>query len=433
MKIAVIGTGYVGITTIASLGELGYQLIGVDQDDKKIDQLKKGRLPIYEPGVESVIQSLLKQQTLEFTNRVEEAVDKAEVLFITVGTPSVTDGRTNMKYIDAVAMEIGRHIKEHRVIVNKSTAPVGTTGRIESIINDQLITRDYTVTFDVVSNPEFLQEGMALQGARNPYRIILGCQSLKATEVMLKLYQKIDVPKQITSPREAEMIKYASNGFLATKITFINEIARLCDRLEVDVTEVAKGVGADKRIGDYFLSAGLGYGGSCFPKDISSLIMMGREAGVEMNLLKIVQEINQTQTDWFMNKIKETMMDLKGKRIALLGLAFKPDTDDIREAPSLRLCRRLLEEEAIVVGFDPVANHKVEEQVLDISIANDAYQAVEDADAVAICTEWKEFLHLDWRKIKSLMKGTLIYDGRNALDREMLKSVGFQYWGVGRN
>lgn len=433
MKIAVIGTGYVGITTIASLGELGYQLIGVDQDDKKIDQLKKGRLPIYEPGVESVIQSLLKQQTLEFTNRVEEAVDKAEVLFITVGTPSVTDGRTNMKYIDAVAMEIGRHIKEHRVVVNKSTAPVGTTGRIESIINDQLITRDYTVTFDVVSNPEFLQEGMALQGARNPYRIILGCQSLKATEVMLKLYQKIDVPKQITSPREAEMIKYASNGFLATKITFINEIARLCDRLEVDVTEVAKGVGADKRIGDYFLSAGLGYGGSCFPKDISSLIMMGREAGVEMNLLKIVQEINQTQTDWFMNKIKETMMDLKGKRIALLGLAFKPDTDDIREAPSLRLCRRLLEEEAIVVGFDPVANHKVEEQVLDISIANDAYQAVEDADAVAICTEWKEFLHLDWRKIKSLMKGTLIYDGRNALDREMLKSVGFQYWGVGRN
>jgi UDPglucose 6-dehydrogenase len=250
---------------------------------------------------------------------------------------------------------------------------------------------------------------------------------------MLKLYQKIDVPKQITSPREAEMIKYASDGFLATKITFINEIARLCDRLEVDVTEVAKGVGADKRIGDYFLSAGLGYGGSCFPKDISSLIMMGREAGVEMNLLKIVQEINQTQTDWFMDKIKETMMDLKGKRIALLGLAFKPDTDDIREAPSLRLCRRLLEEEAIVVGFDPVANHKVEEQVLDISIANDAYQAVEDADAVAICTEWKEFLHLDWRKIKSLMKGTLIYDGRNALDREMLKSVGFQYWGVGRN
>lgn len=209
MKIAVIGTGYVGVTTIASLGELGHQLIGVDQDDQKIDQLKKGRVPIYEPGVESVIQSLLKQQTLEFTKSVKEAVDKAEVLFITVGTPSVADGRTNMKYIDAVAMEIGRHIKEHRVIVNKSTAPVGTTGRIESIINDQLITRENAVTFDVVSNPEFLQEGKALQGARNPYRIILGCQSLEAAEVMLELYQKIDVPKQITSPREAEMIKYA--------------------------------------------------------------------------------------------------------------------------------------------------------------------------------------------------------------------------------
>ncbi|MBU5350617.1 UDP-glucose dehydrogenase family protein [Paenibacillus lautus] len=433
MKIAVIGTGYVGITTIASLGELGYQLIGVDQDDKKIDQLKKGRLPIYEPGVESVIQSLLKQETLEFTTSVKEAVDKAEVLFITVGTPSVTDGRTNMKYIDAVALEIGRHIKEHRVIVNKSTAPVGTTGRIESIINDQLISREYAVTFDVVSNPEFLQEGKALQGARNPYRIILGCQSLEAAEVMLKLYQKIDVPKQITSPREAEMIKYASNGFLATKITFINEIARLCDRLEVDVTKVAKGVGADKRIGYYFLSAGLGYGGSCFPKDISSLIMMGREAGVEMNLLKIVQEVNQTQTDWFMDKIKETMVDLKGKRIALLGLAFKPDTDDIRDAPSLRLFQRLLKEEAIVAGFDPVANQKVEELDLGISIAQDAYQAVKDADAVAICTEWKEFLHLDWRRIKSLMKGSRIYDGRNALDRDMLKSEGFQYWGVGRN
>ncbi|MGM1048178.1 MAG: UDP-glucose dehydrogenase family protein [Bacillota bacterium] len=432
MRIAVIGMGYVGVTTVASLGEMGHQIIGVDIDETKLQQLKKGKLPIYEPGVEPIIQTLIKQGTLHFTNSIQEAVEEAEVLFITVGTPSLNDGRTNMEYIDAVAIEIGRHIAEYKILVIKSTTPVGTADQMESIIKDQVKCRELAADFDIVSNPEFLQEGKALQGARNPDRIVLGCSSHAAVELMLRLYSKVDAPIQITSPREAEMIKYASNGFLATKITFINEIARLCDRLAVDVIEVAKGIGMDKRIGEHFLSAGIGYGGSCFPKDISALVMMGREAKMEMSLLKSVQGINQTQTDWFLDRMKEYIGELKGRQITLLGLAFKPDTDDIREAPSLRLYQRLYKEGAVVSGFDPVANNKVKNMALDISIKDDVYQAVKDADAVAVCTEWQEFLYLDWRKIKSLMKGNMIFDGRNVLDREKLILEGFRYLGVGR-
>lgn len=433
LNIAVIGMGYVGITTAASLGEFGHQIIGVDIDEYKIEQLKKGGLPIYEPGVEPVIRKLLKQGALHFTTSMKEAIDGAEILFIAVGTPQFSDGRPNMSYVEDVATEIGRYMTEYRVIVDKSTVPVGTADHVKSIITVQLKLRDVNVAFDVVSNPEFLQEGKALQDARKPDRIVLGCSSSIAIDLMLKVYEIVDAPKLITSPRDAEMIKYASNGFLATKITFINELARLCDRLAVDVAEVAKGMGMDRRIGTHFLQAGIGYGGSCFPKDIAALAIMGRGVSMEMTILQSVQEVNRTQTDWFLDKVKACMGGLDGKRIALLGLAFKPDTDDIREASSLKLISGFLNEGAIINAFDPVANHKIRHIFPNINLTVCAYQAVKEADAVVICTEWKEIINLDWRKIKSLMKGDFIFDGRNVLDRTMLQMEGFQYRGVGRN
>ncbi|MEK4512671.1 UDP-glucose dehydrogenase family protein [Paenibacillus sp. FSL K6-2524] len=433
MKITVIGTGYVGITTAASLGEIGHQIIGVDIDKLKIEQLNNGILPIYEPGVEPVIQNLLKQGTLHFTTSLQEAMKETEIIFIAVGTPQLSDGRPDLKYVDEVAREVGRYMSKYIVIVDKSTVPVGTAERVQSLIMEQLNLRKLSVSFDVVSNPEFLQEGKALQNSRNPDRIVLGCSSRAAEEIMLKLYDNIDAPKHITSPRNAEMIKYASNSFLATKITFINEMARLCDLLAVDVVEVAKGMGMDKRIGPYFLQAGIGYGGSCFPKDVSALAMMGREANMEMSILRSIQEINQTQTDWFLGRVKESMGVLDGKRITLLGLAFKPDTDDIREAPSLKLIQKLLTEGAIVTGFDPVANNKIKNIFPNVKISEDAYSAAKDAEAVVICTEWKEIIDLDWRTIKSLMHGNFIFDGRNALDGDMLQLEEFQYWGVGRS
>ncbi len=433
LKIAVIGIGYVGITTAVSLGELGHQVVGADMDDTKIKQLKSGILPIYEPHVETVIRKLLREESLHFTTSIKEAVERAEIVFITVGTPPLADGRPNMKHIGDVATEIGRHIREYSIIVNKSTVPVGTTDDVQSIIADQLKLREVNVPFDVVSNPEFLQEGRALQNARKPDRIIIGCSSPAAAEIMLQLYEKVDAPKQITSPRNAEMIKYASNAFLATKITLMNEIARLCDRLAVDVSEVAKGLGMDKRIGPHFLQAGIGYGGSCFPKDISALVMMGREAQIEMSILEGVQEVNQLQTDWFLDKVKQQMGDLYGKRITLFGFAFKPDTDDIREAPSLKIIVGLLNEGAIISGFDPAVNKKITEMFPSVTVIEDAYQAAKEADAVVICTEWDEIINLDWRKIKGLMKGNFIFDGRNVLDWRMLQQEGLRYWGVGRN
>jgi UDPglucose 6-dehydrogenase len=433
LRIAVIGMGYVGITTAASLGELGHQVIGVDIDELKIEQLKKGELSIYEPLVETTIQKLIRQSGLHFTTSMKEAVEGSEVLFLTVGTPSLPDGRPNMTYIEAAAIEIGRHMTKYSVIVDKSTVPVGTTDDVQSIITKQLKLRELRVDFDVVSNPEFLQEGKALQNAIKPDRIILGCSSPKAAKIMLEMYEKVEAPILVTNPRAAEMIKYASNALLATKISFINEIARLCDRSAVDVSEVAKGMGMDNRIGPSFLQAGIGYGGSCFPKDVAALIAMGRETSTDTTLLESVHEVNQTQMNWFLDQVKQGLGGLNGKRITLLGMAFKPDTDDIREAPSLKIIAGFLNEGAVINGFDPVVNNKVKDMFPRVTVSEDAYQAVEEADAVVLCTEWKEIINLDWREIKSLMRGDFIFDGRNALDRTMLRTEGFRYWGVGRD
>ncbi|RXT13973.1 UDP-glucose/GDP-mannose dehydrogenase family protein [Ammoniphilus sp. CFH 90114] len=433
MKIAVIGTGYVGITTAASLGELGHQVIGVDIDREKISKLSKGILPIYEPGVEELIQEQLRDKTLFFTTDISEAVKESEIIFIAVGTPSLPNGQPNMTYVEDVAKELGKSIGEYKIVVNKSTVPVGTADRVKELIISEIRQRKLQVAVDVISNPEFLQEGKALQDARKPDRIVIGSDSEVAKEKMCKLYEKVDAPLFITTPRNAEMIKYASNAFLATKISYINEIAKLCDLLRVDVTDVAKGMGLDKRIGPHFLQAGVGYGGSCFPKDVAALYSMGKNAKMEMSILRQVQEVNNSQPEWLLEQMSNKLKGFHGKRVALLGLAFKPDTDDIREAPSLKLIPLLLQAGAFVIAYDPIVHSKIKDRFPDIILAKTAYQAIKNTDAILLCTEWKEFLYLDWLKVKEEMKGQHVFDARNVLPQKELESYGFLYWGVGRN
>ncbi len=433
MKIAVVGTGYVGITTSASLGELGHEVIGVDIDQEKVLKLSKGILPIYEPGVEPVIRKLLAEGTLSFTTSIEEAVAEAEIIFIAVGTPSLPNGDADLTFVGNVASAIGQHIQSYKVIVDKSTVPVGTADWVREIIKNELEKRGEEVPFDVVSNPEFLQEGKALQDARQPDRIVIGCTSVTAKEKMQQLYEKVNAPLLVTTPRNAEMIKYASNAFLATKISFMNEIARLCDRLSVDVTHVAKGMGLDKRIGPLFLQAGVGYGGSCFPKDVWALHSMGKKVNVQMSILEDVQQVNSKQPEWLVEKMSLKLKGLQGKHIALLGLAFKPETDDIREAPSLKLIQLLSEGGASITAYDPIVSTSVKERFPFVTLAKDAYQAVDHKDAVLLCTEWKEFISLDWSRVKESMNGSYIFDARNALSLTKMREFGFEYWGVGRN
>jgi len=431
MKVAVIGTGYVGITTAASLGEMGHQIMGVDIDEEKIKKLQQGNLPIYEPGVEPLIHDLLRQGLLHFTTDLREAVRFADIIFIAVGTPSLPNGHADLKYVESAAAGIGQSMDCYKVIVNKSTVPIGTAERVKKIITSELNKRDLFIKFDVVSNPEFLQEGKALQDARWPDRIILGCSSENAKNLMSKLYQGVQAPKYFTSPKNAEMIKYASNAFLATKISFMNEIARLCDALGVDITEVAQGMGMDKRIGPYFLQAGIGYGGSCFPKDVAALYSMGQQAQLEMPILREAQMVNQTQCEWFVEKMKG-IVSLEGKKIALLGLSFKPETDDIREAPSIKLIDLFLKNGASVSAYDPKATEPIRRIFPQITIAEDCYQVFDGADIVVLCTEWKTFQKLDWMRAKRMMKGNYLFDGRNALPAKDLTTIGFHYWGVAK-
>lgn len=433
MNIAVVGTGYVGITTAASLGELGHHVIGVDIDTEKIKKLSQGMLPLYEPGIEPLIQAQLEAGTLFFTTSIHQALAFSEIIFIAVGTPSLPNGEPNLSYVKAVAEEIGKYAESYKVIVNKSTVPIGTADWVKDLILQGIRAKGLQVEVDVVSNPEFLQEGKALQDARNPDRIVIGCDTEMAKTKLLKLYKKVNAPIIVTTPRNAEMIKYASNAFLATKISFINEIARLCDRLSVDVTEVAKGMGLDKRIGPHFLQAGVGYGGSCFPKDVAALNSMGKQASTEMSILREVEGVNNGQPDWLIKQMEKRMNGLLGKRIALLGLSFKPETDDLRKAPSLKLIPRLLTAGASIQAYDPIVTQSVKERFPEVILASHAYEAVQQADAVLLCTEWKEFLHLDWQKVKEDMRGNYIFDARNALSLSNMKELGFHYWGVGRN
>jgi UDPglucose 6-dehydrogenase len=432
MHIAVIGTGYVGVSTAVSFAKWGHDVVGVDVDDDKVRLLQNAHLPFHEDGLEAELQALRTAGKLDFTTSFDEAVANSDILFITVGTPSGPDGRADLSYVKAVARKIGSTMATYKLIVVKSTVPVGTTDEVGRIIRAELEGRGLDVSFDVGSNPEFLREGRALQDALEPERIVIGCESDRAAALLRQLYVDVPSPILLTTVRNAEMIKYAANAFLATKISFVNELARLCEKTGTDIVEVARGMGMDSRIGPEFLRAGIGFGGCCFPKDVKALIRIGGEHGVSMQLLRTVQEINQTQVTWFMGKVRNRLPALSGKRIAILGLTFKPDTDDIRESPSLRVIPLLLDRQAQISAFDPKGAVHVKQLHPTIEYADTPYDAVQGADAILLLTEWPEILAMDWTRAKQLANGSLLFDARNALDSEAMTALGWQYIGVGR-
>jgi UDPglucose 6-dehydrogenase len=433
MNIAVIGTGCVGVSTSVSFAKWGHDVVGVDVDEHKIKLLEAGTPPFYEEGLEDELQMLRKNGKLSFTTSLEEAVAGSEILYVTVGTPSDADGVADLSYVRAVTRQIGTVMNAYRLVVVKSTVPVGTTDEVRRIIRAELENRGVNFSFDVASNPEFLREGRALEDALSPERIVIGCESPKAIRMLRQIYEGVSSPVLCTTIRNAEMIKYASNAFLATKISFVNELARLCERTGADIADVARGMGMDSRIGFKFLNAGIGYGGSCFPKDVKALIRLGGEHGISMQLLQKVQEVNQTQVTWFMGKVKNRLHDLAGKRIAILGLTFKPNTDDIREAPALRVIPLLLERQAVISAYDPKGTIHTKPIFTDIDYADSPYEAVRGADAILLLTEWPEILEMDWRQVKQLASGPFLFDARNALDPQQMHALGFQYMGIGRH
>ena len=434
MHIGIIGTGYVGLVTGACFSEFGVFVTCVDKDDKKIKSLRKGNIPFYEPGLENLVQRNIKNGRLKFSTKIHDAVDSSLVIFIAVGTPPRGDGSADMRYVEGVAGEIAENIKGYKVIVTKSTVPVGTGARIREIISKRLKEQ---VDFDIVSNPEFLREGSAIEDFMRPNRVIIGARSQQAVAILKDLYRPlylIETPFVITNIETAELIKYASNSFLATKISFINEISNLCEKVGADVYMVAKGMGLDQRIGSKFLHAGPGYGGSCFPKDTRAILTIGENKGVELSIVRSAIEANERQKKNMIEKIREGMGEIKGRTIAVLGLSFKPNTNDMREAPSVYIIENLIKERAKVKAFDPVAMDDARKIFIDnIKYAKDAYDCVKGADAVLIVTEWNEFRNLELDKIKSLLKTPYFFDLRNIYEPEKLKKLGFKYFCVGRN
>lgn len=429
MNICVIGVGYVGLVTGAVFADLGNEVICVDAIKEKINMLKKGEMPIYEPGLEEMVIRNMEDGRLSFTTDLEEGVKKAEVIFICVNTPPKDNGETDLSYVESVAKEIAKYIDRYKVIVNKSTVPVGTGDFVSEIIN---LNKRKDVDFDVVSNPEFLREGSAIKDTLEPERIVIGAPNKHVAMKLLELYAPLERPMIITDVYSAEIIKYASNAFLATKISFINAIANICEKAGANVEDVAKGMGYDSRIGSAFLNAGLGFGGSCFPKDIESLVHTSSKLGYEFNLLKEVLEINKQRGTYLVNLIKSKMKDLKGKTIGILGLSFKPDTDDMREAKSIEIIKLLLKEGAYIKAYDPVAMENTKKALPDIEYCESSYDVADGADALVIVTEWREFKQLNLEKIKKAMKRPLIFDGRNIYNPEKKKRLGFEYYSIGR-
>ena len=429
MDISIIGSGYVGLVTGAALAELGNRVICVDSDAKKINSLKKGKIPIYEPGLKELIVGNVKKKKLRFTSSIKEAVDGSEIIFISVWTPTLKTGEADLSAVENVARNIALNMKNYRLIVEKSTVPVETGLRVKGVIETYIKNK---VDFDVASNPEFLKEGSAIRDFMRPDRIVIGVESKRAEALLTKLYKPLNAPIVVTDIKSAELIKHASNSFLATKVSFINAVARVCDLVGADVTEVARGMGLDKRIGNSFLNAGIGYGGSCFPKDLNAFIGISKKLGYDFHLLRSVKNINQEQKEFVLRKVKDSLWILKDKTIAVLGLSFKPDTDDIRNAPALDLIGGLCSEGAKVRAYDPQAMEKVKKIFKSIKFCRDAYESCRNADCVILATDWAEFKSLDFRKIKKLVKRPLIIDGRNIFDPNALKKAGFTYIGIGR-
>lgn len=429
MKIAVAGTGYVGLVTGVVFADLGNEVICVDIDPAKVDAINKGRAPIYEPGLDEMLQRNLEEGRIRATTDLAAAVRESEVIFITVGTPPTETGEPDLKYVDEVARVIGESLNGYKIIVNKSTVPVGTGDRVRRIIEQY---RREPHEFDVVSNPEFLREGAAVHDTLYPERIVIGTDNPRAAMKIVELYAPLERPMLITNLPTAEVIKYASNTFLALKISYINAIADLCERVGADVVQVAKAMGYDSRIGPHFLQAGLGFGGSCFPKDVKAFAHSVQRYGLDPTLYQTILTINDSRPRQFVQRIAERLGGLQGKTVGLLGLAFKPNTDDIREARSIEIIRYLLQEGATVRAYDPVAMPNMQALYPHITYCRNAYEVAEGADALALVTEWNEFKQLNFERIKSLMRQPNLFDGRNLYDPQRMRKLGFYYYGIGR-
>lgn len=437
MNIAIVGTGYVGLVSGACFAEMGVNVTCVDVDELKIKELILGRIPIYEPGLDELVLRNQKEGRLNFTTDFTSAIDGVEVVFSAVGTPPDEDGSADLQYVLAVARQFGQNIKKYSVLVTKSTVPVGTAKKVKKVIEEELQKRDVAVPFDVVSNPEFLKEGVAIKDFMSPDRVVVGVESEKAKEIMTKLYRPFllnNFRVIFTDIPSAEMIKYAANSMLATRISFMNDIANLCELVGADVNMVRKGIGSDSRIGSKFLYPGCGYGGSCFPKDVKALIKTAEGYGYSMQVLKAVERVNESQKIVLFNKLKDCYNGvLQGKVVALWGLAFKPDTDDMREAPSLITIKSLLDAGCIVKVFDPIAMDECKRRIGDAVIyATDMYDAILDADALLMLTEWKQFRLPSWRVVVKSMNNPLVIDGRNIYDMKEMKELGVEYKGIGR-
>jgi len=428
-NIAVIGTGYVGLVTGTCFADLGNRVICLDIDESKIETLNSGGMTIYEPGLEEIVHRNVKAGRLSFTTSYKEGIKDAEFVFIAVGTPEGVDGEADLRYVRMAARSIAKVMDHPIIIINKSTVPVGTGDWVADIVNKH---KEGDVGLAVVSNPEFLREGAAISDFLNPDRVVLGSLDREAAEKVARLYLSLRAPIVITDLRTAEMIKYASNAFLANRISFINEIANICEALGADVKEVAVGMGYDKRIGHHFLDAGVGYGGSCFPKDVKALAHMAAIHGRHPQLLRSVMEINRHQRRLVIQKLRVLLGNLQDKIVGLLGLSFKPNTDDMREAPAVELAHLLMSEGAFVKGYDPVAMGVAVRALPEIKLAEDPYDLAEGCDAVVVVTEWNEFKHLDMGRVKTLMRQPIVVDGRNIYEPETMKALGFTYRGIGR-
>jgi len=431
MKIAIIGSGYVGLVTGACFAEVGHEVICVDNDERKVKALRNGKVPIYEPGLEQLVQRNVSAHRLHFSGSIEEGVDNSEVVFIAVPTPPQTDGSVDLTYIERVAREIASVLKEYRVIVDKSTVPVKTGEKVADTIRRY---NKVNVDFDVVSNPEFLREGCAVADLLEPDRIVIGSNSERALAIMKKVYEPFMAPIMVTDINSAELIKHAANSFLALKISYINALSAICEASGADVEKVADGIGADKRIGRSFLNAGLGYGGSCFPKDIAAFIALSEQIGEPFQLLREVQRINQRQRERFVKKLRDKLWVLKEKRIAVWGLTFKPDTDDVRNSVAVDLVNDLLREGAQVTAYDPKGNERVQELNLcpGVRLANSALEAVQDAETLILATEWRDFANVDLTEVRRRMHTPIVFDGRNLFDPATMRDLGFHYYAIGR-
>lgn len=436
MNIAIIGSGYVGLVTGVCLSSIGHNVICVDNNKEKIKVLKKGHMPIYEPGLEELMHRQVKKGKLAFSSSIKDAARKSDVIFIAVGTPSKKNGDADLTYVEGVAREIALTMNSYKLIVEKSTVPAETGKRIERTIILNLPRKfkgkKPSFSFDVASNPEFLREGSAIADFMNPDRLVFGVESKKAENILREIYKPLKTHVVVTNINSAEMIKHASNSFLATKISFINAVSQICDRVGADVLKVAEGMGFDKRIGRSFLNAGIGYGGSCFPKDVDAFIRLSEKSGYDFSLLREVRNVNEQQKAYFVKLIEDKLWNIKDKVIGILGLAFKPETDDMRNAPSLDIIAALQQEGAKVKAYDPQAMRSAAGMLPGVAFGKDIYSLAKGCDCLLILTEWEEFKQLDFRKLQPLMRQTIIFDGRNLFDKESLKAFGFEYYGIGR-